>query len=109
MIVVIEVVCAECGKTANLPVADLLVRFETDTGETDCLMFDCPACATMITVAIRQRTAATLLLAGAVEVPARGSGDRICRNGQPTNPFTAEDVRAWHELLREVETVAPWE
>jgi len=109
VIAVVEVVCDACGCTATLPASDLLVQIDADADPTGRVILDCPSCGDMSTIEICLRTVATLLLGGAVHVQ-RSRVENFLGDDSPKGaPFTVEDVCTWHDLLRRVQSVAPWE
>jgi hypothetical protein len=101
----VELACKVCGRTVQVPASDLMVQVDADEDQTGRLILDCPSCGDISMVEVCLRTVATLLLAGAVHVK------RLRAGGDTTecSAFTAEEVCCWHDLLRQVHTVAPWE
>jgi len=109
VITVVELICPACGRTATLSASELLVQLDTDEEPTGRVVLDCPSCGDMSTIEVCLRTVATLLLAGAVHVQ-RLRVERIAGDDSPgKGPFTVEDVCTWHDVLRQVESVAPWD
>jgi hypothetical protein len=109
VIAVVEMVCAACGCTATLPASDLLVQVDADEDRTGCVILDCPSCGDMSTIEVCLRTVAALLLAGAVHIQRLRMENFMGDDTPESAPFTVEDLTTWHDVLRRVESVAPWE
>jgi hypothetical protein len=109
VIAVVEMVCDACGCTTTLPASDLLVQVDADEDPTGRVILDCPSCGDMSTIEICLRTVATLLLAGAVHVQRLRREGPLADDRPKRARFTVEDVCTWHDLLRHVQSVAPWE
>jgi hypothetical protein len=105
----IELACGVCGRTVQVPVTDLLVQVDADADPTGRLILDCPSCGDISMVEVCLRTVATLLLAGAVHVQHLRTAAAADGGTPAGSTFTAEDVCRWHALLRQVQTVEPWE
>jgi transcription elongation factor Elf1 len=102
----VEVTCKACGRVVHVAVPDVLVQVDADTDPNGRLIVDCPLCGEVSLVEICLRTVASLLLAGAAHVQRlRTNRDEAGSSAE----FTAEDWCTWHDLLRTVSTVAPWE
>jgi hypothetical protein len=105
----VELTCEVCGQSVQLPASELLVQVDVDADPTGQLILDCPSCGDISMVEVCLRTVATLLLAGAVHVQHLRAGAADRSDTAEGSAFTAEDVCFWHDLLRQVHTVAPWE
>jgi hypothetical protein len=107
--VVVELVCVSCGGSAEIAATELLVQMESDSDSSAVLVFDCPCCGDIGVVEICLCTVAALLLAGAS--PVHGLTGVSSGSGPSPGdvPFTAQDLRTWRKVLRDLDSVAPWE
>jgi hypothetical protein len=101
--------CPRCEAEITVDMDHAVIRVDVEPRAYAELVYCCPACRRPSVSGINGDLLSKLLLVGVR--PLVIGEPRLDRSDLPPDgpPFTREDLLTWHEQLRRVESVCPWE
>jgi len=104
----VELTCGECAKLIEVTLEATVMHVEAEIDTVAELLFQCPEC-NACDISIVQDGLELLIAAGAFPLTLNEPQMDECDKAPPGPRFDWDDLLDWHEGLRNVVSVAPWE